>query len=82
MRTPGRRDADEPLATFARQAVSTSQFYPALERFVRFERLPFMDPSPPDDTRAIGKVYKMIKEARDRMRVLSLTLDAEERGGS
>jgi Icc protein len=45
MRTPGRRDTEEPLARFAREAVSTSQFYPALERFVRFERLPFMDSS-------------------------------------
>jgi hypothetical protein len=44
MRTPGRRDA-EPLASFAREAVSTSHFYPAFERFVRFERLPFMDSS-------------------------------------
>jgi Icc protein len=45
MRTPGRRDAGEPPARFAREAVSTSQFYPALERFVRFERLPIMDSS-------------------------------------
>ena len=45
MRTPGRREAAEPLARFAREAVSTSQFYPEFERFVRFERLPFMDPS-------------------------------------
>jgi 3',5'-cyclic-AMP phosphodiesterase len=45
MRTPGRREAEEPLATFAREAVSTSHFYPAFERFVRFERLPFMDSS-------------------------------------
>src|SRR5215217_1118645 len=45
MRAPGRRDAEEPLASFAREAVRTSQFYPALERFVRFERLPFMDSS-------------------------------------
>jgi Icc protein len=43
MRTPAQRERDEPLATFAREAVSTSQFYPAFERFVRFERLPFMD---------------------------------------
>jgi 3',5'-cyclic-AMP phosphodiesterase len=46
MRTPGRRDADEPLASFAREAVTTSHFYPAFERFVRFERLPFMGSSP------------------------------------
>jgi hypothetical protein len=40
--------------------VSTSQFYPAFERFVRFERLPFMDSSrmqgdtPPRGGRSIG----------------------------
>jgi 3',5'-cyclic-AMP phosphodiesterase len=45
MRAPGRRDAGEPLASFAREAVRTSRFYPAFERFVRFERLPFMDSS-------------------------------------
>ena len=45
MRAPGRRDAEEPLASFAREAVRTSRFYPAFERFVRFERLPFMDSS-------------------------------------
>jgi hypothetical protein len=45
MLTPGRRDAEEPLASFAREAVRTSYFYPAFERFVRFERLPFMDSS-------------------------------------
>jgi hypothetical protein len=36
----------------------------------------------PDDARAIDKVYAQIEEARDRMRVLSLTRDAEDRGGS
>jgi len=61
MRTPGRREAEEPLATFAREAVSTSHFYPAFERFVRFERLPFMDSSrtqgqaPAGGGRSIGR---------------------------
>jgi Icc protein len=54
MRTPGRADAEEPLARFAREPVSTSQFYPALERFVRFERLPFMDASPAQGPASTG----------------------------
>jgi DUF2971 family protein len=34
----------------------------------------------PDADRAINDVYALIKKARDRMRVLSLTRDAEDRG--
>jgi hypothetical protein len=36
---------------------------------------------PPSADRAIAEVYALIKAARDRMRVLSLTRDAEDRGG-
>jgi Icc protein len=48
MHKPGRRGEEEPLATFARESLSTSEFYPAFERFVRFEKLPFMGSSPPE----------------------------------
>jgi len=48
MHQPGRRGEEEPLATFAREPVSTSEFHPAFERFVRFEKLPFMGASPPE----------------------------------
>jgi hypothetical protein len=42
MREPGRGAAGEaPLARFAREAVTTSQFYPALDRFVRYDASPF-----------------------------------------
>jgi Icc protein len=31
----------EPLARFARRPVTTSEFFPALDRFVRYDKLPF-----------------------------------------
>ncbi len=39
LREPGK--GEEPLSTFSRQAMTTSEFYPALDRFVRYDRLPF-----------------------------------------
>ncbi len=36
---PGK--GEELLATFSRQPVTTSEFYPALDRFVRYDKLPF-----------------------------------------
>jgi 3',5'-cyclic AMP phosphodiesterase CpdA len=45
MRQPGQGAAGEaPLARFARQPVTTSEFYPELERFVRYEPNPFTGP--------------------------------------
>jgi Icc protein len=42
MRQPGRGvDGEEPLARFARVPVTTSEFYPALDRFVRYAADPF-----------------------------------------
>jgi 3',5'-cyclic AMP phosphodiesterase CpdA len=42
MRQPGQGvRGDEPLARFARVPVTTSEFYPALERFVRYDAAPF-----------------------------------------
>ena len=42
MREPGRGGVgEEALARFAREAVTTSQFYPGLERFVRYASPPF-----------------------------------------
>ena len=39
LRYPGRgAEGEEPLARFAREPVTTSQFYPELERFVRYDR--------------------------------------------
>ena len=45
LREPGKgSEAEEPLAHFARASVTTSRFFPALERFVRYERHPFPPP--------------------------------------
>ncbi len=36
---PGK--GEEPLASFSRQPMTTSEFYPELDRFVRYDKLPF-----------------------------------------
>jgi Icc protein len=44
MRQPGQGvQGEEPLAHFARRPVITSEFYPRLERFVRYDAHPFAD---------------------------------------
>jgi Icc protein len=49
LRQPARGAAGvEPLAHFAREAVTTSRFYPELERFVRYELEPFAPPPAAD----------------------------------
>jgi 3',5'-cyclic-AMP phosphodiesterase len=49
LRQPGRGAAgEEPLARFAREAVTTSQFYPELERFVRYASPPYAAPPATD----------------------------------
>ena len=46
LREPGQGTrGEEPLARFAREAVTTSRFFLALERFVRYEKRPFPPPS-------------------------------------
>jgi hypothetical protein len=48
MRQPGQGTrGEEPLAHFARRPVTTSEFYPPLERFVRYAKQPLCDPLPP-----------------------------------
>jgi len=48
MRQPGHgAQGEEPLARFARVPVTTSEFYPTLDRFVRYEADPFAAPSTP-----------------------------------
>jgi 3',5'-cyclic AMP phosphodiesterase CpdA len=44
LREPGKGEG-EPLASFARAAVTTSEFYPAFERFVSYDMLPFLKDS-------------------------------------
>jgi 3',5'-cyclic AMP phosphodiesterase CpdA len=44
---PGEGEAGrEPLASFSRTPVTTSEFYPDFERFVLYDRLPFLSASP------------------------------------
>jgi Icc protein len=43
LKQPGKgREGEEPLASFARAPVSTSEFYPDFERFVLYDSLPFI----------------------------------------
>jgi Icc protein len=44
LRRPG--EGEEPLASFSREPVTTSRFEPPLERFVRYDRLPFVPSGP------------------------------------
>jgi len=41
LREPG-KDKAEPLASFSRQPVITSKFYPDFDRFVTYDKLPFL----------------------------------------
>jgi hypothetical protein len=50
MRQPGQGvQGEEPLAHFARRPVTTSEFYPRLERFVRYDAHPFAGPAQRDE---------------------------------
>jgi len=43
LKQPGKgKEGEEPLASFSRTAVTTSEFYPDFERFVLYDRLPFL----------------------------------------
>ena len=43
LKQPGKGEAgEEPLASFSRDPVRTSKFYPEFERYVRYDRLPFL----------------------------------------
>ena len=41
LREPGKGEG-EPLASFSREAVTTSKFFPDFDRFVKYDRLPFL----------------------------------------
>ena len=41
LREPAKGEG-EPLASFAREPVTTSQFYPDFDRFVVYDKLPFL----------------------------------------
>lgn len=43
LRQPGKgEEGIEPLASFSRTPVTTSEFYPAFDRFVVYDQLPFL----------------------------------------
>jgi 3',5'-cyclic-AMP phosphodiesterase len=45
LKQPGKgEEGEDPLASFSREPVTTSQFYPDFERFVLYDRLPFLKP--------------------------------------
>jgi 3',5'-cyclic-AMP phosphodiesterase len=53
LKQPGKgKEGEDPLASFSRTPVTTSEFYPDFDRFVLYDRLPFLIPgttaSPPD----------------------------------
>ncbi len=47
LKQPGKgKEGEDPLASFSRTPVTTSEFYPDFERFVLYDRLPFLkDPA-------------------------------------
>lgn len=52
LKQPGKgKEGEDPLASFARDPASTSEFYPDFERFVLYDRLPFIK-LPTDDPSA------------------------------
>jgi Icc protein len=43
LREPGKgEEGEQPLASFSRKPVTTSKFYPAFDRFVAYDKLPFL----------------------------------------
>ena len=44
LREPGKGEG-ELLASFAREPVTTSKFYPDFDRFVKYDKLPFLKPT-------------------------------------
>jgi Icc protein len=60
LKQPGKgKEGEEPLASFRRTPVTTSEFYPGFERFVIYDRLPFLKPdidsSPPPASAGSGE---------------------------
>ena len=46
LKQPGKgKEGEDPLASFSRTTVTTSEFYPDFERFVLYDRLPFLRPA-------------------------------------
>ena len=46
LKQPGKgKEGEDPLASFSRDPVTTSEFYPDFDRFVLYDRLPFLRPA-------------------------------------
>ena len=46
LREPGKgKEGEQPLASFSREPVTTSEFYPDFDRFVAYDQLPFLRPA-------------------------------------
>jgi 3',5'-cyclic-AMP phosphodiesterase len=46
LKQPGKGgEGEDPLASFSRKPITTSEFYPDFERFVLYDRLPFLTPA-------------------------------------
>lgn len=49
LKQPGKgKEGEEPLASFSREAVKTSNFHPDFGRYVRYDELPFLSGEPKD----------------------------------
>jgi 3',5'-cyclic AMP phosphodiesterase CpdA len=49
LKQPGKgKEGEEPLASFSRTPVKTSNFYPDFDRYVRYDELPFLSGQPED----------------------------------
>jgi hypothetical protein len=82
MRQPGQGlHGEEPLARFARVPVTTSEFYPALDRFVRYEADRFAAPSAPAAVAGGPPHPRPSVEATDPAREAGPTIIALLEGG-
>jgi len=64
MRQPGRgADGEEPLARFSRRPVTTSRFFPSLDRFVRYDAHPFPGGAAPAPPRAAEPIAAAPRDA-------------------
>jgi 3',5'-cyclic-AMP phosphodiesterase len=82
MRQPGQgAHGEEPLARFARVPVTTSEFYPELGRFVRYDAAPFAAPSHPVAAASAPPPAPPAVEATDPVREAGPQIIAVLEGG-
>ena len=82
MRQPGQGvQGEEPLAHFARRPVTTSEFHPPLERFVRYAAVPLSDASQPTGAASTSPHPTPSLEATAPVREAGATIIAMLEGG-